>query len=107
MNEELKSILMNLPEGIVLINDDSNEVALYNQEFNRIFTVEQYTSPDGLRELIQQPIVKIYSESGNPNEFRTDFNISLGVGEDMFDKLSILQASFSPEGVSFRVLPKI
>jgi len=30
MNEELKSILMNLPEGIVLINDDSNEVALYN-----------------------------------------------------------------------------
>ena len=28
MNEELKSILMNLPEGIILIKDDNLEVAL-------------------------------------------------------------------------------
>ena len=28
MNEELKSILMNLPEGIILIKDDTEEVAL-------------------------------------------------------------------------------
>jgi c-di-AMP phosphodiesterase-like protein len=30
MNEELKSILMNLPEGIVLINDETHEVVLQN-----------------------------------------------------------------------------
>ena len=30
MNEELKSILMNLPEGIVLINNETNEVVLQN-----------------------------------------------------------------------------
>ena len=28
MNEELKVILMNLPEGIILIKDDTEEVAL-------------------------------------------------------------------------------
>jgi hypothetical protein len=37
MNEELKSILMNLPDGIVLINEESNEITLNNSEFNRIF----------------------------------------------------------------------
>ena len=30
MNEELKSILMNLPEGIILINDESHEIVLQN-----------------------------------------------------------------------------
>jgi len=36
MNIELKNILMNFPEGIVLI-DEEGEVCLKNQEFNRIF----------------------------------------------------------------------
>jgi c-di-AMP phosphodiesterase-like protein len=30
MNEELKSILMNLPEGILLINNETHEVVLQN-----------------------------------------------------------------------------
>ena len=30
MNEELKSILMNLPEGIILIKDETHEVVLQN-----------------------------------------------------------------------------
>ena len=30
MNEELKTILMNLPEGIILIKDETQEVALQN-----------------------------------------------------------------------------
>jgi hypothetical protein len=30
MNDELKSILMNLPEGIILINEDNKQVALLN-----------------------------------------------------------------------------
>ena len=30
MNEELKTILMNLPEGIILIKDENQEVALQN-----------------------------------------------------------------------------
>jgi len=28
---------MNLPDGIVLINEESNEITLNNSEFNRIF----------------------------------------------------------------------
>jgi hypothetical protein len=34
MNEELKNILMNLPEGILLINEETQDVTLKNQEFN-------------------------------------------------------------------------
>ena len=30
MNEELKSILMNLPDGIVLIDEETNKVSLNN-----------------------------------------------------------------------------
>jgi len=37
MNEELQNILMNLPEGIILINEQTNKVTLKNQEFMRIF----------------------------------------------------------------------
>jgi c-di-AMP phosphodiesterase-like protein len=37
MNEELQNILMNLPEGIILINEETNKVSLKNQEFMRIF----------------------------------------------------------------------
>jgi hypothetical protein len=39
MNEELKSILMNLPEGIILIDEESSKISLNNQEFMRIFQV--------------------------------------------------------------------
>ncbi len=37
MNEELKNILMRLPDGIVLINENNGQVVLYNDEFSRIF----------------------------------------------------------------------
>ncbi len=30
MNEELKTILMNLPDGIVLIDEETNKVSLNN-----------------------------------------------------------------------------
>jgi hypothetical protein len=39
MNEELKSILMNLPEGIILIDEENSKISLNNQEFMRIFQV--------------------------------------------------------------------
>ena len=106
MNEELKSILMNLPEGIVLINDETSEVALQNQEFNRIFAVPDTASSQNVTDLVKEPLVKIYSESGGPNDFRTDINISQAGGDDPFEKLSIMQASISAEGISFRVVAK-
>lgn len=37
MNEELNNMLMNLPEGIVLINDKTGQVVLGNEEFKRLF----------------------------------------------------------------------
>ncbi|CDW74713.1 multi-sensor hybrid histidine kinase [Stylonychia lemnae] len=37
MNNDLQSILMNFPEGIVLFNQDKEQIVLANQEFKRIF----------------------------------------------------------------------
>ena len=37
MNEELKNILLRLPEGIILIKEQNGHVVLNNEEFMRIF----------------------------------------------------------------------
>lgn len=37
MNDDLKNILMNFPEGIVLYDENKHEVVLANQELRRIF----------------------------------------------------------------------
>lgn len=39
MNEELKNILMGLPEGIVLINEKNGQAVLNNEEFMKIFQI--------------------------------------------------------------------
>lgn len=41
MNEELHSILLNLPEGIVLIDNLTKKINLINQEFKRIFGIKE------------------------------------------------------------------
>lgn len=37
MNENLQAILMNLPEGVILLEKESQKVKLINQEYKRIF----------------------------------------------------------------------
>ena len=45
MNEELKNIFINLPEGIVLINEENNrQESLGNYEFLRLFSLNRNTS---------------------------------------------------------------
>jgi hypothetical protein len=44
MNEELTNIFINLPEGIVLINEENNQVSLGNYEFLRLFALNRNTS---------------------------------------------------------------
>ncbi len=44
MNEELKKILINMPEGIVLINEENDQVSLGNIEFFRLFSLQQNCS---------------------------------------------------------------
>jgi hypothetical protein len=44
MNEELKNIFINLPEGIVLINEENSQVSLGNFEFLRLFSLSRNTS---------------------------------------------------------------
>lgn len=37
MNNERESILMNLPEGIILLNKTTKDIPLCNKEFVRLF----------------------------------------------------------------------
>lgn len=41
MSGDLREILMNFPEGIVLYDDKNQSVILANQEFKRIFNWEK------------------------------------------------------------------
>lgn len=46
MNEELTNILMTLPEGIILINEETGQVTLGNKELIRLFKIHQTASPE-------------------------------------------------------------
>ena len=46
MNEDLKNILMNFPDGIILYNDDEKEIVLVNQESKRLMNCQSWTSSD-------------------------------------------------------------
>ena len=37
MNEDLSNLLSNLPEGIVLCEENTNKIVLANNEFKRLF----------------------------------------------------------------------
>ena len=39
MNQELTELFDNLPEGIVLINEEKQKIALANNEFKRLFSI--------------------------------------------------------------------
>ena len=41
MNSELKQILDNLPEGILLYNQNEEKVTMINKEFQRLFNVSE------------------------------------------------------------------
>lgn len=40
MNDELTKLLNNLPEGILLYNQDNQKVVLANSEFKRLFGID-------------------------------------------------------------------
>ena len=105
MNEELKSILMNLPEGIILINDESRKVSLNNQEFMRIFQLPTATDPELITDIVRQQTVTLYSDSGQDvnQTYRTE-DQGGSFGTDGLDKINIMNAALQPEGLSFKVI---
>lgn len=64
MNEDLKSILMNLPEGVILINNSTKEVALGNYEFRRLFQLPKYAQIDKINERIKDNVLSTYNRVG-------------------------------------------
>ena len=48
MNEERHAVLMNLPDGIILIEQLSGNISLINEEFKRIFGICSGESGDEL-----------------------------------------------------------
>lgn len=93
MNDELKSILMNLPEGILLINDESSKVSLNNSEFMRIFQMSSAADPDAISDMVKQQTVSLYSDGGQDvsQTFRTENDGTSRA--DTLDKINILSAA--------------
>lgn len=44
MNEELKNLLMSLPDGIVLVDEKTSDLSLVNNEFKRLFSLPDNSS---------------------------------------------------------------
>lgn len=61
MNEEMQTILMNLPEGIILVNKQTQEVALGNMEFRRLFGVERQATHKEIAERLKDPILSVFN----------------------------------------------
>ena len=72
MNEELKNIFINLPEGIVLINEENSQVSLGNFEFLRLFSLSRNTSN---AEIAIKLAENVLVPHGNPkNDYNTHEN---------------------------------
>lgn len=58
MNQELKTILMKLPEAIVLVSAETTEVSLHNSQFDNIFKISD--DSENLKEAITQKTMVPY-----------------------------------------------
>ena len=58
MNQELKTILMKLPEAIVLVCEETTEVSLHNSQFDNIFKISD--DSENLKEAITQKTMVPY-----------------------------------------------
>jgi hypothetical protein len=67
-NEEFKNILMTLPEGIILINNETKQVTLGNFEFRRLFSVPKFASIDQIDSRIHERLLQTYSKASAPAE---------------------------------------
>lgn len=57
MNDELNNILMNLPEGIVLINEATGEVVLGNEEFKKLFCLPKEAETEDINKKVNSAIL--------------------------------------------------
>ena len=61
MNEELKNILMSLPEGVVLVKNSNNEAVLGNIEFCRLFNIPKSDDIEGIKSKITNKTLQIHN----------------------------------------------
>jgi len=99
MNEEFKNILMTLPEGIILINNETNEVTLGNNEFKRLFLVPQQASIDAIGERLKQNVLLTYNKVSNLGQ--SDY---IGSQFENGPSLTVLEAINDTEGYSYQIL---
>lgn len=52
MNEELNNILNNLPEGILLINEQTGQVVHGNEEFKRLFLLPKESQIEDINKMV-------------------------------------------------------
>lgn len=71
MNDDLKHMLMTMPEGIVLINKETQDVTLGNFEFRRLFKIPKTSNNETIGAIIKQTVLQLYNNMGSyqdPND---------------------------------------
>lgn len=53
--------MMNLPEGVILVNKETKEVALGNYEFRRLFSLERLATHKEIDQRLAVPILSVFN----------------------------------------------
>jgi sensor histidine kinase regulating citrate/malate metabolism len=63
MNEELQSLLMSLPEGIVLLDTNSKTVSLANNQFKKLFSLPEECSTEMINDKLEDEVLRLHSKA--------------------------------------------
>lgn len=101
-NEEFKNILMTLPEGIILINNETKQVTLGNYEFRRLFSVPKFASIDQIDSRINEKLLQTYSKASST--FRGGGHSGEPLNNQGTPSLSVLEAVKDRDSYSYKIV---
>ena len=92
----MKTIMMNLPEGIVLINENTRKVSLGNYEFRRLFELDKDATNQELGERLAKPILTMFNNITERSE-------SLSIAEETKGDKNLESINNASEMFSYRI----
>ncbi|TNV84152.1 hypothetical protein FGO68_gene1404 [Halteria grandinella] len=101
MNIDLKNLLMALPEGIVLMNTKTKEVAFSNLEFTRLFGLPDLCSSDLIKAKLDDKTLQSHNDLLHKQSRCSDS--ALNEDKETSDCLTITEAIREQEGHLFKI----
>lgn len=102
MNADLKNLLKALPEGIILVNSEKQEVTLSNHEFTRLFGLPEQCSPEVITAKLGDKVLQTHSKlTGVTKDGRKPIDFDEDIDHDL---LTISEAVSDEEGHLFKIV---